>query len=152
MVCMTWKVELEYDREEESYEAETLEELVKQMHSDGRIHWERIRYVELSRIATEEEAEEFAKLFKQAASEGATLYEETLLYRDEKRLSLYLQSALSTFTGEIDYCNSAGVQRAKSRAEDVLKGCFWDLHSKSKEELKEKYLKLLKDKLHELAP
>ena len=29
---------------------------------------------------------------------------------------------------------------------------FWSLKSKSREELKEKYLKLLRDKLHELAP
>lgn len=147
-----WRVELEYDRNEESYEAETLEGLVEQMITNGRLDWSRVRFLTLSRTATEDEGEEFAKLFKAASVDGAARQQELLLYCDEKKLELYLGSALKTFSTELQYCNSAGVQRAKSRAEDILKGCFWDLKSKSKEELKEKYLKLLRDKLHELAP
>lgn len=121
---MTWKVELEYDRSEESYEAKTLEDLAKAMIADGRLSWDKIRYLDLSKTATDEEETEFAAIFKKMSTEGATLYEEMLLHNDEKKLNDYLQSALNTFTAEIIYCNSVGVLRAKGRAEEILKGCF----------------------------
>ena len=149
---MTWVAKFEYHRDEESYEAETLEDLAKRILEDGKLDWDEIRYLDLSKTATTEEEVEFEALFKKMSAEGASMYRETLLHNDTKQLELYLNSALSNFRNEIAYCNSAGIQRAKGRAEDVLKGCFGSLKSKSREELKEKYLKLLKDKLHELAP
>ena len=131
-----WYLSFEVDREEERYQGETLEDLVKSVIADGR-GGKPLFCMQLTRDALPEEEQEFRKTYKELSENSKEVQEAYWVEYERKRALAIEEETIRSFQREVPYLNGAGIERFRKWMLEGLSTRFVDFRSSKADEIQE---------------